>query len=344
MEDRSVSVVIEMTTLGRRKDFWRLVSGVRQGVSRPIRECEWDMGGGFTKSGPGDSQTRFPRSFFLSVSYGPLPPDAGARTGRSEVDGSDPPFLLPASGAGVLRDSHLRNTPWGGRSRLNYPCRKARRKTVDRVDLSPQTPQWRQNPWRLTLPPVNPALVAGRPAPPNPPDANRHRPTKELSNEGSSFVRTTSPPLWKIKDFPQGASFCFQFNLASDLPSPQPHPDLHDQAEFRKQDRVLPTARAPDLADHLTGCARAEKSPLRREAQAEPGCRPGAYACPLVRLRQADTGQMAGLFFHDLTRIPARGGFKRDLSAGDRFAPAGKPARGAAGIRREGPIFMGRDK
>ena len=31
-----------------------------------------------------------------------------------EVDGSDPPFLLPGAGAGVLRDSHLRNTPWGG--------------------------------------------------------------------------------------------------------------------------------------------------------------------------------------------------------------------------------------
>lgn len=29
----------------------------------PIRECEWDKGGGFTKSGPCDSQRRFPRSF-----------------------------------------------------------------------------------------------------------------------------------------------------------------------------------------------------------------------------------------------------------------------------------------
>ena len=43
------------------------------------------------------------------------------RTGNTEVDGSDPPFLLPGAGAGVLRDSHLRNTPWGGRSRPNYP-------------------------------------------------------------------------------------------------------------------------------------------------------------------------------------------------------------------------------
>ncbi len=51
--------------------------------------------------------------------------DAGARTGKSEVDGSDPPFLLPVSGTGALRNSHLRNTPWGGRSRLIDPCGKA---------------------------------------------------------------------------------------------------------------------------------------------------------------------------------------------------------------------------
>ena len=45
-----------------------------------------------------------------------------ARTGKAEVDGSDPPFLLPGAGAGVLRNSHLRNTPWGGRSRPKYPA------------------------------------------------------------------------------------------------------------------------------------------------------------------------------------------------------------------------------
>ena len=46
------------------------------------------------------------------------------RTGKMEVDGSDPPFLLPGAGAGALRNSHLRNTPWGGRSRPNSPCGK----------------------------------------------------------------------------------------------------------------------------------------------------------------------------------------------------------------------------
>ena len=37
-----------------------------------------------------------------------------ARTGKSEVDGSDPPFFLPGAGVGVLRHSHLRSTPLGG--------------------------------------------------------------------------------------------------------------------------------------------------------------------------------------------------------------------------------------
>ena len=31
VEDRSVQVVIEITTLGRRKDSWKLVSSVRKG-------------------------------------------------------------------------------------------------------------------------------------------------------------------------------------------------------------------------------------------------------------------------------------------------------------------------
>ena len=44
-----------------------------------------------------------------------------ARTGKAEVDGSDPPFFLPGAGAGVLRNLHLLNTPWGGRSLPKYP-------------------------------------------------------------------------------------------------------------------------------------------------------------------------------------------------------------------------------
>ena len=63
----------------------------------------------------------------ISFSFSQLRPYSRlrrARTGKSEVDGSDPPFLLPGAGAGVLRNSHLRNTPWGGRSRPKYPWRE----------------------------------------------------------------------------------------------------------------------------------------------------------------------------------------------------------------------------
>ena len=144
----------------------------------------------------------------------------GGRTGKTEVDGSDPPFLLPGAGAGVLRKLHLRSTPWGGRSRPNYPCRKARRKNEDRVDLSPQTPQWRQNPSRLTLPPVNLTLFAGGPAPPNPPDAKRHIPTKDLSKEGPCFVSTTSPPYGKSKI----SHRVLRFASSSALPPGSPAP------------------------------------------------------------------------------------------------------------------------
>ena len=47
-----------------------------------------------------------------------------ARTGKAEVEGSDPPFFLPGAGAGVWRNLHLRHTPWGGRSLPKYPCGK----------------------------------------------------------------------------------------------------------------------------------------------------------------------------------------------------------------------------
>ena len=65
-----------------------------------------------------------------------------ARTGRSEVDGSDPPFFLPGAGAGVLRHSHLRSTPWGGgRSRLIIPGGKATNDTGDGQDRTRERPR-----------------------------------------------------------------------------------------------------------------------------------------------------------------------------------------------------------
>ena len=63
-----------------------------------------------------------------------------ARTGKAEVDGSDPPFFLPGAGAGVLRHSHLRSTPWGGRSLPKYPGGKATNDTPDGQDGTHERP------------------------------------------------------------------------------------------------------------------------------------------------------------------------------------------------------------
>ena len=52
------------------------------------------------------------------------------------MDGSDPPFFLPGAGAGVWRHSHLRHTPWGGRSHPIDPCGKARNDTIGVTGLS----------------------------------------------------------------------------------------------------------------------------------------------------------------------------------------------------------------
>ena len=56
-------------------------------------------------------------------------PNAGARTGKSEVDGSAPPFAARI-GHGSVAPFTLAPMPRrGGRSRPNYPCGKARNDT-----------------------------------------------------------------------------------------------------------------------------------------------------------------------------------------------------------------------
>ncbi len=181
------------------------------------------------------------------------------------------------------------------------------------MDLSPQTPLWRLNPWRLTLPPVNLTLVAGGPAPPSPPDAKRHIPTKESLQRGTEVRLDDLTPLWKLKDFPQGASFCFQFSFATDLPSPNPNP-CHLLSPLDRQNRgsLATTARTPSLT-------------LRKPVSAP--YRP--------------TG---GLVFSRSHENSRRRRFHATSRPRDRFAPTGKPTGGAPGILREGPILMGRDK
>ena len=106
VEDRSVQVVIEITPLGRRAGFWRLVSGVRKGGLLPIQKCERDNPGRFTKSGPDDSQRRFPRSLVLSISCGHIPGSAVPIGGNRRWTGATPPFLFPGSALTAALFSH----------------------------------------------------------------------------------------------------------------------------------------------------------------------------------------------------------------------------------------------
>ena len=141
VEERSVQVVIEITTLGRRKDSWRLVSRVRKGGLVPIRECEWDKPGGFTRSGLDDSRRRLPRSLCLSAScdhiLGSAVPFEGKRNGREL-----PPFFLPGSGTVAWRESHWRQRPLGGVAPVpSIPGGKATNDTRDGQDGTHERPR-----------------------------------------------------------------------------------------------------------------------------------------------------------------------------------------------------------
>ena len=82
-------------------------------VSRPIRECEWDKGGGFTNSGPGDSQIRLPRSLFVSISYGNIVGHRVAARGNWRWTGATPPFCCPVRARGRCA-IHIAQRPLGG--------------------------------------------------------------------------------------------------------------------------------------------------------------------------------------------------------------------------------------
>ena len=98
--------------------------GRRKGSLLPIQECEKDKTGGFTKSGPVDSQRRFPRFFCLSCNYGHIPGSA-LPIGEIGSGRERPPCFASRIGTVVWRNFHLRDTPWEGRSRPKYPCGKA---------------------------------------------------------------------------------------------------------------------------------------------------------------------------------------------------------------------------
>ncbi len=267
---------------------------MRQGGHVAAPGCERDTRGGFTKSGPGDSQNCVPRSFFLSVSYGPEPRVGVAAPGDRRWTGATPPFCCPQRARGRCA-IHICATPPGGVAPVQIiPGGKAKTKNEDRVDLSPQTPLWRLNPWRLTLPPANLTLVAEGPAPPNPPDAKRHIPTKELSKEGSSFVWTTSPPYGKSKI----SHRVLRFASSSVLPPISPA-------------QPVPFALAPGSPEPGVACDDGQ-NPIPDPSQ--------------TRFSPIQTNWRA-CFFTISREFPPEA-VSRDLSAGDRFAPTGKLARG----------------
>ncbi len=219
------------------------------------------------------------------------------------MDGSDPPFFVPGAGAGVLRNSHLRSTPWGGRSRPNYPWREGQDEERGPGGPVPPDPPVAPEPLAAHIAASEPDARSGWASPPEPPGCEETHTHQRSLQRGTGLRLDDLTPLWKIKDFPQGASFCLQFSLATDLPSPQPHP-CHLLSPLDRQNRgsLATTARTPSLT----------------------------FANPF----QPHTGQLAGLFFHELTRIPEA--VSRDLSAegqirADREADGrrgGNPARG----------------
>ena len=61
---------------------------------------------------------------YVSQTVTAMFPALPCRAGKSEVDGSAPPFLPPVSGTAALRKSHLGSTPWGVRSCPINPWRE----------------------------------------------------------------------------------------------------------------------------------------------------------------------------------------------------------------------------
>ena len=119
-ENCSVKIVIDGYSTWRIDTFMGEHAEVKKGRAVSIQECKRDNGSDL-HHGRLPTYTRdFPDLFFpLMVTSIYL--DPGGRSGIWEVDGSDPPFSLPGSGAAALRNLHLRNTPWEGRSRPINP-------------------------------------------------------------------------------------------------------------------------------------------------------------------------------------------------------------------------------
>ena len=85
----------------------------KEGLSVSIQECKIDRGGNL-HHGSLPTYTRDFPDLFVLLMVTAISPDPGGRSGISEVDGSDPPFLVPRSGTVGLRNLHSRGHPLGG--------------------------------------------------------------------------------------------------------------------------------------------------------------------------------------------------------------------------------------
>ena len=90
-------------------------------VSCRSRNVNRTCGGDSQKAVPSIHKDAFPDLFSFHAVTAPCPGVRGADRGNRRWTGATPPFLLPGSGTVVLRNSHLRSTPWEGRSRLIHP-------------------------------------------------------------------------------------------------------------------------------------------------------------------------------------------------------------------------------
>ena len=120
----------------------------------PLRDVNGTHRVDSQKAVPVIHKTAFPDPFpFQSVTA----PNPGSAVPLREIGGGRerPPFLVPGSGTGALRNSHLRNAPWGGRSRLIDPCGKAPAKIPDdllrpsKASIPPCGTTWSMNDYRL---------------------------------------------------------------------------------------------------------------------------------------------------------------------------------------------------
>ena len=195
-----------MNALGSRKGVWRFVSAVCKGGHVAAPGCEWDKQGGFTKSGPGDSQNRVPRSFFLSVSYGPEPRVGGAAPGDRRWTGATPPFLPPGAAKRCRLMCTARAIAWGGRSRPNYPWREGQEEERGPGGPVPPDPPVAPEPLAAHIATSEPDARRGGASPPEPPGC------EEIHTNQRSFQRGTvlrlddlTPPM-ENQRFPTG---CF---------------------------------------------------------------------------------------------------------------------------------------